>query len=125
MTMPPGVRKWALTAHVASSVGWLGAVAGFLVLSIAGLTSENADTVRSAYLAMDLLARFVIVPMGLAALATGLIQALGTEWGLFRHYWVLVKFLLTIGATTILLLHMPAVSRMSGAVAEVVHAGGG
>jgi hypothetical protein len=54
---------------------------------------------------MDLLGRFVIVPMGLAALATGLIQALGTEWGLFRHYWVLVKFLLTIGATFLLLLH--------------------
>jgi hypothetical protein len=103
--MTPRVRKWALTAHIAFSVGWLGAVAGFLVLSIAGLTSRDAHVVRGAYLAMDLIGRFIIVPMSLAALATGLIQALGTEWGLFQHYWVLVKFLLTIGATFLLLLH--------------------
>ena len=84
--MTPGVRNFALTAHVASSVGWLGAVAGFLVLSIAGLTSANPETVRSAYVAMNLLGQFMIVPLSLAALLTGLIQALGTQWGLVRHY---------------------------------------
>jgi hypothetical protein len=74
---------------------------------------------------MELIGWFVIVPLSLAALLTGLVQSLGTEWGLFRYYWVVVKFVLTVGAITILLLHMPAVSRMSGAVAEVIHAGGG
>jgi hypothetical protein len=103
--MTPGLRKLALTAHVTFSVGWLGAVAGFLALSIAGATSRNTDVVRSAYLAMDLIGQFVIVPMSLATLATGLIQALGTEWGLFRSYWVLVKFMLTMGAIIVLLLH--------------------
>ena len=37
--MAPGLRKLVLTAHIVSSVGWLGAVAGFLALSVAGLTS--------------------------------------------------------------------------------------
>ena len=74
--MTPGIWRLALTAHIAFSVGWLGAVGGFLVLGVAGLTSRDAEVVRGAYLAMDLLGRFVIVPMSLAALATGLIQAL-------------------------------------------------
>lgn len=103
MTLP--LRKLGLTAHITFSVGWLGAVAGFLVLSIAGLTSRDADLVRGAYLAMDLTGRYAIIPFSLAALATGFIQALSTEWGLFRYYWVLVKFLLTIFATAALLLH--------------------
>ncbi len=103
--MTPHVRRLALTAHITLSVGWLGAVAGFLALGIAGVTSREADVVRGAYLAMDLIGRFVIVPLSLAALATGLIQALGTEWGLIRYYWVLVKFVLTILATIALLLH--------------------
>lgn len=103
--MTPRLRKLGLTAHIIFSVGWLGAVAGFLVLSIAGLTSQDAEVVRSAYLVMNLIGWFIIVPMSLAALATGLVQALGTEWGLLRHYWVLVKFLLTILATIALLLH--------------------
>jgi hypothetical protein len=37
---------------------------------------------------------------------------------LFRHYWVLVKFLLTVFATIILLLHMPTVSFLAGVAAE-------
>jgi hypothetical protein len=125
MTMTPRLRKFALTAHVTFSVGWLGAVVAYLALAIAGLTGQDAQVVRSADLAMELTGWFVIVPLSLAALLTGLVQSLGTEWGLFRYYWVLVKFVLTMGAATILLLHMPAVSRMSSTVAEVVHAGGG
>jgi hypothetical protein len=80
-------------------------VAAFLVLSIAGLASEGAQIVRSAYVAMNLIGQFMIVPLSLAALVTGLIQALGTQWGLFRYYWVLTKLALTIVATTLLLLH--------------------
>ena len=56
MTMTPRLRKFALTAHVTCSVGWLGAVAGFLALAVAGLTSQDAQMVRAAYLAMELTA---------------------------------------------------------------------
>src|SRR5215218_6585420 len=52
MTMAPCLRKFVLTAHVTSSVGWLGAVTVFLALAVAGLTSQDAQTVRAAYLAM-------------------------------------------------------------------------
>jgi hypothetical protein len=38
---------------------------------------------------------------------------MGTSWGVFRHYWVVLKLLLTVGATGLLLLHMSAVSRAS------------
>jgi hypothetical protein len=105
MMMPPGLRKLSLTAHVAASVGWLGAVGAFLVLSIAGLASIRAETVRSAYLAMDLIGQYAIVPLSLLAVLTGVIQALGTQWGLFRYYWVLTKFTLTIVAALLLMLH--------------------
>src|SRR5712691_1257570 len=121
MTMTPRLRKLALTAHITCSVGWLGAVASFLVLSIAGLTSQDAEVVRGAYLAMNLIGLFIIVPTSLAALTTGLVQALGSQWGLLRHYWVLVKFLLAIFATIALLLHQfTAVAE----AAKLVSAGG-
>jgi hypothetical protein len=123
--MTPGLRKFALTAHVTFSVGWLGAVIAYLAVAISCLVSQDAQMVRSGYSTMELTGWFVIVPLSLAALLTGLVQSLGTEWGLFRYYWIVVKFVLTVGAVTILLLHMPAVSRRSGVLAEVVHAGGG
>ena len=95
MIMPPFLRKLALTVHVTSSVGLLGAIAAFLGLAIAGFASADDQTVRACYLAMQIAAKFVIVPLAFAALITGLVQSLGTAWGLFQHYWVLVKLLLT------------------------------
>jgi hypothetical protein len=123
--MTPSVRKLTITAHVTFSLGWLGAVAAFLVLSIAGLTSHDADVVRGAYLSMDLISRFVIIPMCFAALATGLLHTLGTPWGLFRYYWIVTKFGLAIFATIALLTHQFAVmavaaKRVSGAAAETL-----
>jgi hypothetical protein len=104
MTMPPRWRKAALTLHIVSSAGMLGAVAAFLALAIGGLVANSEPIVRAAFIAMDWTARLVIVPLGFAALLTGLIQALGTRWGLFRHYWVLAKLLITAFALTVLLM---------------------
>lgn len=100
--MTPGIRKLALTAHVVSSVGWLGTVAAFLALAVAGLAGRDAQLVRASYLAMELTGWYVIVPLCLASLTTGLVQSLVTPWGLFRHYWVLVKFLITVVSAAIL-----------------------
>ncbi len=120
MTMTPSLRKFALTAHVTSSVGLLGSIAAFLALAVAGLTSQDAQIVRAAYLAMDLTARFVIVPLAFASLLTGLIQSLGTPWGLFRHYWVLAKLLLTIFVTIVLLIKMELISYAARLAAETI-----
>lgn len=116
--MPPRLRKFVLTAHVTFAVGWLGAVAGFLALAIAGLTSRDAQLVRSAYLAMELITRFVIVPLSFAPLITGPVLSLGTPWGLFRHYWILVKLLITVLSTIILLVHIRPIIDLAAAAAE-------
>jgi hypothetical protein len=113
--MTPRVRKFALTAHVISSVGWLGAVAVFLALAVAGLTSHDAEMVRAVYLAAEPITWFVIVPLAFASLLTGLVQALGTTWGLFKHYWVLFKLLINVLATIVLLMYTQTV----GVVADV------
>jgi hypothetical protein len=118
MTMTPSLRKLALTAHVTSSVGWLGAVGGFLALAVAGLTSQDARMVRASYLAMELTASVVIVPLSLASLLTGLVESLGTAWGLFRHYWVLAKLLITVFATILLLVHMQPIGHLAAVVTE-------
>jgi hypothetical protein len=116
MLMTPFFRKFGLTAHITFSVGWFGAVAGFLALAVAGLTSENPQIVVSSYISMDLITWFVIVPACFGTLVTGVIQSLATQWGLFRYYWILVKFLLTIVATIVLLAHMQPIQSMADVV---------
>jgi uncharacterized membrane protein len=115
MTMSPGLRKFALAAHLTLSVGWIGAVAAYLALDVNVATSQDSQTLRTAYLGMESIARYVIVPLALASLLTGLVMSLGTKWGLFRHYWVLISFLLTVIATTVLLVE----ARVIGSLAEM------
>jgi hypothetical protein len=114
MTMSPAARKFALTAHVISSVGWLGAITVFLGLATAGLVVDDVEKVRAAYLAMELTAWSVLVPLALAALITGLVQAIGTKWGLFRHYWVVAKLVMTILGTAVLLMYTQTISAVAG-----------
>jgi hypothetical protein len=81
--MTSSLRKLLLTAHITFSVGWLGAVAAFLALAITGLTNRDAQMVRTAYSAMELTARFVIVPLALASLISGLIKSLALPGAYF------------------------------------------
>jgi hypothetical protein len=118
MAMAPGLRKFALSAHLTFSIGWVGAVVAYLALGIAAVTNKEARTVRAAWIAMELTGWYAIVPLALASLGTGLVMALGTKWGLFRHYWVMFSFVLTILATVVLLLHMPTVSSMADVAKE-------
>jgi hypothetical protein len=116
MTRSPRLRKFALTVHISSAVGWLGAIAGFLALAIIGLTGQDAQIVRAAYLGMDWIGWYVLVPLSFASLLTGLVQSLGTEWGLFRHYWILAKLLINVLGNVGLLMFM----LISGSVVAAV-----
>lgn len=118
MTMSPGLRKLVLTAHVTSSVGWLGAVAGTLMLALVGLISEDPTLVRAVYLTMELTGWIILIPFSLASLLTGLAQSLGTRWGLFRHYWVLAKLLINMFAAIVLLMYMQTLDYLADLAAD-------
>jgi DMSO/TMAO reductase YedYZ heme-binding membrane subunit len=123
MIMPPRLRKVALAAHITLTVGWIGAVAAYIALDVAAATSQDAQTLRAAYLAMGYIAWYVIVPLALASLLSGLVMSLGTKWGLFRHYWVLISLLLTIVATGVLLAETQTISYFAAIAADPTTSG--
>ena len=138
--MPAGLRRFALVVHVGTSVGLLGAVAVFFVLAMAGLLSRDPQIVRSAYIAINLAAEDVIVPLLVASLAIGVLCSLGTPWGLFEFYWVLAKLVVSLFALLVLGLQMDRIGFMARAAAgaadwaapsfqnrfaPVLHSGGG
>lgn len=98
--LPQRWRNLLLTVHVVVAVGALGVDAALLTLGVTGLVSGDAELVRAAYLAMDVLISAVMLPLAAAALLTGVLLGLGTRWGLVRHYWVLAKLALTLLAAT-------------------------
>ena len=131
MTPSPGLRRALLTAHVVSSVGWLGAIAATLALAIAGLASEDPGTARTVYPAMELIAWSALVPLSAASLATGLVQSLTSKWGLLRHYWVVTKLIINLLASVVLLAYTQTLGSLADAArseavqsaSPVLHAG--
>lgn len=120
MAFAPALRRFTFTTHVTSSIGWIGAVLVFLALALIGLTSQDERTVRGAYLVMAPAAWFVLVPLAHAALLSGIALSLGTPWGLFRHYWVVFKLVITLFSTVILLIYMGTFRQMAGVAADPV-----
>lgn len=118
MTMGPGLRRLALTIHVIVSVGWIGAVLAYLVLDISTVTGQDPMTLRSAYIAMGAITWWAIVPLAYASLATGLIMGLGTKWGLFRHWWVVVSLILTTFAIMVLMVETRTIDSLVAAASD-------
>jgi hypothetical protein len=94
-------------------VGWLGSIVAFLALAITGLTSQDVQLVRSVHLAMHLTTWYVILPFSFALLLTGLVSSLGTQWGLFRHYWVVFKLLINVFANIVLVMYVPTLDYLA------------
>jgi hypothetical protein len=103
-------------------------------------TATDAQLTHGLYLAMGVTGRYTIVPLCLASLLTGLVMSLGTRWGLFRSYWVMAKFLLTMLSTFVLFGFMRTLGHIGALAADttmsidelhkvsrspVLHSGGG
>ena len=118
MTLSPTARRATLTAHVACSVGWLGAVAAFLALAVVGLSSPDAHTVRGVYLVMRPTARLVLVPLAFASLLTGVVQSVVSPWGLVRHYWVIFKLAITLVSTGVLVMYLETFAQLADVASD-------
>ena len=120
MRFAPALRKLTFTTHVTTSVGWIGAALVFLALAAIGLISEDERTVRGAYLVMAPAGWLVLVPLAHASLLSGIALSLGTPWGLFRHYWVVLKLIISAFSTVVLMIYMGTFRQMAGVAADPV-----
>ncbi|MGQ4447592.1 DUF2269 domain-containing protein [Streptomyces griseus] len=93
------VRRGVLVAHVAVSVSWLGLTVGLLTLGLTAFLTGDPATASAATRAMKVFSDWLVVPVALLSLVSGLVLALGTPWGLARHRWVWIKFWLTLITT--------------------------
>ncbi|MCE4943381.1 DUF2269 domain-containing protein [Streptomyces albulus] len=118
MQLSRPARRALLVVHVAVSVGWLGLTTGLLALGLTGFTTDAPQTAAGAYGAMRILTDHLVLPVAVLSLASGVLLALGTPWGLTRHRWVLSKFWLTLPAVGMTVLALrPGIDRLAAAAA--------
>ncbi len=116
MLFSPPWRKLLLTTHIAATVSVLGADLTLLTLGISGLSGSDQ---RAIYPAAHLISAFLVAPLAVLSLGTGLLLAVLTPWGLLKYWWVAIKLAITTALTGVVLLVL--VPRL-GAAAESVTA---
>ena len=89
------VHKAALTAHVLTSVGWFGIAVVVATCGIAAAATGDGSLATALYRTMEV-APWLSIPVGLLAVATGVVLGLGTTWGLVRHWWVVAKIAIAV-----------------------------
>jgi hypothetical protein len=89
-------RRVVVFLHVVVSLGWMGAGAANVVLAASALTVPR-EIARVCYQLIDRIDGVLVTPAAFGALVTGIVLSVATPWGLARHWWVLVKLVLTIG----------------------------
>lgn len=92
----PRYRTALVAAHVIVSVSWLGADLVLVLLGIRTLTSGDVRTGQSASGSAAAIATWLIAPLSVLALLTGLVLCVTSRRALFRQLWVLVSLGLTV-----------------------------
>ncbi|MEO3923041.1 hypothetical protein ABGB07_04065 [Micromonosporaceae bacterium B7E4] len=109
------LRKVLLAVHLVCTGAWLGIGAVMVALALIGARTGDEQTSASAYRFMEIFDQTVL-PMGsVSGTLSGVFLAFVTKWGVFRHYWVVVKLVLAVAvfAAAFLFLH-DAVVRAAG-----------
>lgn len=90
------MRKFVLLAHILSAVSWIGVDLVMGVLSFRGLTTDDPQTLATAYGGLALFCVPLLLTLGLLTLTTGVVLGLGTRFGLARYWWVVTKLVITV-----------------------------
>jgi uncharacterized membrane protein len=89
-------RSWLKSIHILFSCGWVGgAVCLVLLINIKG-TPSSGDELYAVNASLKLIDDFVIIPSALGCLITGSLISWLTNWGFFKHNWIIVKWAVTL-----------------------------
>jgi hypothetical protein len=89
------VHKTVLCAHILAAAGWFGVAATVAFIALAAAVTPDAAFARALHRTMETVPWFS-VPLGLVAVATGVLLGLGTLWGLVKHWWVIAKIVIAV-----------------------------
>ena len=121
--MRPRLRKGVLVAHIVAAGAWIGLDVMLGVLVFTPLLTADTALAALCYRVMPLLYWPVLVS-GLLSLATGVALGVGTHHGLVRHWWVLVKLVLSVVLCTLIVFALRPGMEDVTAAGQVIAAGG-
>lgn len=89
-------RNWLLSLHIASGGLWFGTALCSVALALSVGTLNAGNTLYGINIARNFMGEYLIVPSAVLSVITGVLLCSFTNWGFFKHYWVMTKQLVTL-----------------------------
>lgn len=89
-------RNWLLSLHIATGGLWFGTAFCSVALALSIVLLNPGDAIHGINLARNIIGQYIIVPAAVFSVITGVLLCSFTNWGFFKHYWVIAKQLITL-----------------------------
>lgn len=91
-------KAWLKGFHIFLACLWIGAAASMVLLSFFRGQITNGDELWAVHASIKMIDDFIIIPSAIGCLVTGILFSWLTNWGFFKFPWIIVKYVITIGA---------------------------
>jgi len=89
-------RKWLKFLHIVFSMSWFGGNLSLVVLLFFIPQPDSASAFVLQHIIFYRVATIIVATASVLSLITGLLLCWKSNWGFFRHSWVIIKLFVTI-----------------------------
>ncbi len=89
-------KNWLISAHIVFAALWTGTVLSMALITWSNRIATNGNELYALNFTINLLDDYIVIPSAIGSLLTGGLLSWLTTWGFTKHYWVIVKWVVTI-----------------------------
>lgn len=90
-------KNWVLSFHIGFAALWTGAVLSMFLIAFRNKDTANSDILFALNSVINLLDDVVVIPAAIGSVITATLLCWGSNYGFFKFYWVITKWILTTG----------------------------
>lgn len=88
-------QKWLKSLHIYAACVWVGS-ATILIIMPFFMSPENGGELSGIVSTLDFIDLFILVPGAIGTFVTALVFSIWTNWGWFKHNWIIVKWIICL-----------------------------
>lgn len=90
-------KNWVLSFHIGFAALWTGTVLSMFLIALRNKDTTNSDILFALNSAINLPDGVVVIPAAIGSVITATLLCWQTNYGFFKFYWVIAKWILTTG----------------------------
>ena len=95
LKMSSQAQKWLKSFHIYAACVWIGC-ATVLSIVMLKIDPKSGAELYGVLSTLDFIDLYILVPGAMGILVSGLVYSVWTNWGWFKHKWIMVKWIICL-----------------------------